>query len=89
MTEGFDVGRSLRVPASREAAVVDGGPDQSGLLIVIGQEFRLRLNALGELVLQRACKTGMQASTRFSGQRMIGGVLQQRVFELKLGVRDV
>ena len=54
---------------------------------MMGQEFGLALDEIGEILLQHRRDPGMQFLPSSAQQRAVGGVLHQRVLEQVGGVR--
>ena len=89
MIDRLDIGRALRRPLAGLSPVGDGRLSEAGLRVVVGEQFGLFLDRLRKLLLQRFGDPAVLDAPIRSEQRVVGGVLDQRVLERVTRLRRV
>src|SRR2546426_12013102 len=82
MTERFDIGGSFGISTRRTIPIRHGRIGQSGLFIVVCQEFRFHFYPLGEPTLQCFGNASMEGAPGFLGEGAVGRVLDERMLKV-------
>ena len=88
MADRFEMGRARRGMLAGLQPLIDRALGIAGAGQMMGQEFGLALDEIGEMLLQHRRDPGMQFLPPCAQQRAVGGVLHQRVLEEVGGVRS-
>ena len=86
MTDRLAVRRTLGGVLPRLQPLIDGPFGVSGSRQVMGEQFRLALDQIGEMLFQRSCGARVQFLQTPAQQGRVGSVLHQRVLEQVGGV---
>ena len=88
MADRFEMGQARRGMAAGFQPLIDRALGIAGGGQMMGQQFGLALDEIGEMLFQRRSDPGMQFLPPPAQQSAVGGVLHQRVLEQVGGVRS-
>ena len=88
MADRFEVGKALGGMLAGFQPLIDRALGIAGARQMMGQEFWLALDEIGEILLQRRRDPSMQLLPPSAQQHVIGGVLHQRMLESVGGMRS-
>src|SRR6202045_550252 len=88
MADRFEVGKALGGMLAGFQPLIDRALGIAAARQMMGQEFWLALDEIGEILLQRRRDPSMQLLPPSAQQHVIGGVLHQRMLESVGGMRS-
>src|SRR5215831_3424256 len=87
MADRFEMRQARRGMLAGLQPSIDGMLGITGGGQMMGQEFGLTLDEIGEMLLENGCHSGVQFLSPDTQQRAVGSVLHQRVLEQVEGLR--